>query len=161
MKFSWTFNFAEFESFAMTWIELMGRLLNTTAPKIIPEFKITFQLCSVASILLLTAYSSNLASKLTLPGYKQRWVVSSFRGWMLVCCWFYRIDTPKHFSEANLTWGCNTLHQPITTYSDVTVSWMTKLMFSCGYFFFFFNYKAIFFVHFQLSIIATITGSLL
>ena len=56
----------------MTWIELMGRLLNTTAPKIIPGFKITFILWAVASVLLLTAYSSDLASKLTSPSYEKR-----------------------------------------------------------------------------------------
>ena len=59
----------------MTWIELMGRLLNTTAPEIIPGYKITFQLWSLASVLLLTAYSSDLASKLTSPGYEKRLVV--------------------------------------------------------------------------------------
>ena len=63
---------AEFESFIMTWIELMGRLINTTAPKIISGFKITFQLWSLASVLLLTAYSSDLASKLTSPSYEKR-----------------------------------------------------------------------------------------
>ena len=44
--FCWYLNFAEFESFAMTWIELMGRLLKTTAPKILPGFKITMHLCT-------------------------------------------------------------------------------------------------------------------
>ena len=123
----------------MTWIELMGHLLNTTAPKIIPGFRIVFQLWSVASVLLLTAYSSHLASKLTSPSYEKKWVDSwDDCLWLSVVLFLIcRIDTPKDFIEANLTWGRNGPEPMFDTYFDTTVNSMKTKILSCCYFVFF------------------------
>ena len=56
----------------MTWIELMGRLLSTTAPHTTRGLRIAFQLWHFTSLLLVTAYSSNLAVKLSLATYEKR-----------------------------------------------------------------------------------------
>ena len=63
-----------FQSFAMTWIEVIGRLLNTTSLNTIQGFKIIFQLWAMTSVLLITAYSSNLAAKFASPLYEKRWI---------------------------------------------------------------------------------------
>ncbi|KAL2716729.1 glutamate receptor U1 [Vespula squamosa] len=80
-----------FRSFLITFIELTGRLLGSWAPKDMVSVKLQLYLWQTMGLILVTAYSSSLAAKLTNSEYENR------------------IDTIKQFLEADLIWGTKTI----------------------------------------------------
>ncbi|XP_057334919.1 uncharacterized protein LOC130673760 isoform X2 [Microplitis mediator] len=76
-----------YRSYITTLIELIARLVGTWAPQRISGLKIQTQLWHMAGVLVVTAYSSSLAARLTFPDYEDR------------------IDRLDQFIEKNLTWG--------------------------------------------------------
>ncbi|XP_035729755.1 glutamate receptor U1-like isoform X1 [Vespa mandarinia] len=76
-----------FRNFLITFIELTGRLLGSWAPKNMISVKLQLYLWQTMGLILVTAYSSSLAAKLTNSEYENR------------------IDTIKQFLEAKLIWG--------------------------------------------------------
>ncbi|XP_034952698.1 uncharacterized protein [Chelonus insularis] len=78
---------SRFKDYPLTLMELTGRLIGIWAPSKIEGLKIQLHLWHIAGLLLVTAYSSSLAARLTTPDYEQR------------------IDTVHQFIENNLTWG--------------------------------------------------------
>ncbi|XP_063976288.1 glutamate receptor U1-like isoform X2 [Diachasmimorpha longicaudata] len=78
---------SRFKSFSNTLLELIGRLLGSWAPRQTIGLRVQLHLWHFAGLLIVTAYSSSLAARLTTPDYEQR------------------IDTADQFLESNLTWG--------------------------------------------------------
>ncbi|THK32957.1 ionotropic receptor 123, partial [Diachasma alloeum] len=78
---------SRFKSFSNTLTELIGRLVGSWAPRKTVGLRVQLQLWHFAGLLIVTAYSSSLAARLTTPDYEQR------------------IDTADQFLKANLTWG--------------------------------------------------------
>ncbi|THK32956.1 glutamate receptor ionotropic, delta-2 [Diachasma alloeum] len=76
-----------FRSYVNTLIEVIGRLVGTWAPRKTQGIRIQLQFWHFAGLLVVTAYSSSLAARLTTPDYEPR------------------IDTIAQFVKANLTWG--------------------------------------------------------
>lgn len=61
-----------YRSYITTLIELIARLVGTWAPQRINGLKIQTQLWHMAGVLVVTAYSSSLAARLTFPEYEDR-----------------------------------------------------------------------------------------
>ncbi|KAK2580665.1 hypothetical protein KPH14_007768 [Odynerus spinipes] len=76
-----------FRSFLITFIELTGRLLGAWAPRNMVNVKLQLHLWQTMGLILVTAYSSSLAARLTGAEYEDR------------------IDSIRQFLEANLSWG--------------------------------------------------------
>ncbi|XP_032687038.1 glutamate receptor ionotropic, delta-1 [Odontomachus brunneus] len=76
-----------FRSFLSTITELMGRLLGTWVPLNTANARLELHLWQVVGVVLVTAYCSGLAARLTKWEYENR------------------IDTVRQFLEANLSWG--------------------------------------------------------
>ncbi|KYN07606.1 Glutamate receptor [Cyphomyrmex costatus] len=76
-----------FRSFFCTITELIGRLVGTWVPRNIANARFELHLWQTAGFLLVTAYCSSLAARLTNSEYEDR------------------IDTIRQFLEANLLWG--------------------------------------------------------
>ncbi|XP_011312866.1 glutamate receptor U1 isoform X2 [Fopius arisanus] len=78
---------SRFRSFANTLTELIGRLVGLWAPQKTDGLRVQLHLWHFAGLLIVTAYCSSLAARLTTPDYENR------------------IDTPDQFLKTNLTWG--------------------------------------------------------
>ncbi|XP_011874933.1 PREDICTED: probable glutamate receptor isoform X2 [Vollenhovia emeryi] len=76
-----------FRSFFGTITELIGRLVGTWVPRNTTNARFELHLWQTTAFLLVTAYCSSLAARLTSSEYEAR------------------IDTVRQFLEANLSWG--------------------------------------------------------
>ncbi|KAI4494501.1 hypothetical protein M0802_008822 [Mischocyttarus mexicanus] len=90
-----------FRNFLLTLIELTGRLLGSWAPKNMINVKLQLYLWQMLGLILVTAYSSSLAAKLTNSEYERR------------------IDTIQQFLESNLEWGRKPPIPPFKEYFDL------------------------------------------
>ncbi|KAL0099595.1 hypothetical protein PUN28_019782 [Cardiocondyla obscurior] len=76
-----------FRSFFCTITELIGRLVGTWMPRNTANARFELHLWQTTGFLLVTAYCSSLAARLTSSEYEEK------------------IDTVRQFLEANLSWG--------------------------------------------------------
>ncbi|XP_043503381.1 uncharacterized protein LOC122524925 [Polistes fuscatus] len=90
-----------FRHFLLTLIELTGRLLGSWAPKNMVNVKLQLYLWQMLGLILVTAYCSSLAAKLTNSEYEKR------------------IDTIQQFLEANLKWGRRPPTPPFKEFFDL------------------------------------------
>ncbi|GAB1864213.1 Ionotropic glutamate receptor L-glutamate and glycine-binding domain-containing protein [Camponotus japonicus] len=98
-----------FRSFFFTIMELMGRLLGTWVPKNTINARFELHLWQTAGVILVTAYCSSLAARLTGSEYENR------------------IDTVYQFLEANLTWGRTGPEPNYYDYFDMNDSYSSQL----------------------------------
>ncbi|CAL7946158.1 unnamed protein product [Xylocopa violacea] len=92
----------QFRNFLITVIDLIGILLSSSVPKAIAGNKLQVLLWRVAGWLIITAYCSSLAARLSTSEYESR------------------IDTVEQFLEAGLVWGQSGQLPPFRDYFDTT-----------------------------------------
>ncbi|XP_076751512.1 ionotropic receptor 21a [Xylocopa sonorina] len=99
----------QFRNILITVIDLIGILLSSSVPKTIAGNRLQILLWRVAGWLIITAYCSSLAARLSTSEYESR------------------IDTVEQFLEAGLLWGQSGQAPPFRDYFDATDSYSAQL----------------------------------
>ncbi|KOC68373.1 hypothetical protein WH47_03531 [Habropoda laboriosa] len=98
-----------FRNFPITLIDLIGCLLSSSVPKIRVTNKLQTLLWQTAGWLIIAAYYSSLAARLSSSDYERR------------------IDTVEQFLAANLSWGNMGQVPPFRDYFDLTNPYASQL----------------------------------
>ncbi|CAK9806164.1 Glutamate receptor U1 [Anthophora quadrimaculata] len=99
----------KFRNFLITLTDLIGCLLSSSVPRACVTNKLQILLWQTAGWLIITAYCSSLAARLSSSDYENR------------------IDTVEQFLAANLSWGNMGQVPPFRDYFDLTNPYSSQL----------------------------------